>query len=105
MNQMEQYIEIGKEMMKSENRLVVVKYLKENCGLSLTQADTLTKQWRADAQPHPLEEKCKQLAETNAELLEALNEIKEAFDSPGVINEQWLKSHVTEAINKATSHS
>ena len=38
----------------------------------------------------------------NTELLEALEEIQEAFKCPyGNVNPRWIESHVAEAIRKA----
>ena len=42
-----------------------------------------------------------QLEAKNAELLEALEEIQEAFKCPyGNVNPRWIESHVAEAIRK-----
>jgi len=43
------------------------------------------------------------LREANTVLLEALDEIKDAFDSPGTINTNWLQKFVNEKIEQVTN--
>jgi len=45
----------------------------------------------------------KTLREANTVLLEALGEIKDAFDSPGTINTNWLQKFVNEKIEQANN--